>query len=148
MNFWLLLAKFGPAIGKAVTGLCAVIRFFTRRKPARGIVLIVEDCPNDTLLLQRKLDKLGWQHRHAKDGETAEYMVLDKHFDCALVDLQLPGMSGVEVVQSISGNSPRTRVAVVTGYPGMLKGHSFNCRVMSKDVGLEELRRWLEKETL
>lgn len=148
MKFLLLLEKIGLSPGKLLTGLCVLIRFFTRRKPSKGIVLIVEDDPNDTLLLERKLDSVGWRHRYAPDGKTASIMVADRFFDCALVDLRLPGMSGLEVVQAISEVSPRTRIAIMTGVKRFTLNSHFSHRVFSKDIPAEDLRKWLEKETL
>src|SRR6185503_15117425 len=129
----------------SVTVVCKLVRWITGRKPTRGTVLIVEDDPDDIFFLQQKLDKIGWGYRVARDGHCAECMVLDRFFEVAIIDLRLPGLPSIEVVQRIQEHSPRTRVAVMTHYPYLLKMNHLSIRVMSKDIGVEPLRKWLEK---
>lgn len=50
----------------------------------------------------------------AADGETAVAVALDLLPDVVLMDLQLPGQSGIEAIRAIVAASPTTRILVVT----------------------------------
>jgi DNA-binding NarL/FixJ family response regulator len=50
----------------------------------------------------------------AGDGETAVRMALDVLPDVVLMDLQLPGQSGIESIRQIISSSPTTRILVLT----------------------------------
>jgi DNA-binding NarL/FixJ family response regulator len=50
----------------------------------------------------------------AGDGETAVRMALDVLPDVVLMDLQLPGQSGIESIRQIIRSSPTTRILVLT----------------------------------
>jgi DNA-binding NarL/FixJ family response regulator len=50
----------------------------------------------------------------ASDGELAVDAALDLQPDIVLMDLQLPGQSGIDAIRAISASSPTTRVLVVT----------------------------------
>jgi two-component system NarL family response regulator len=51
---------------------------------------------------------------HAKDGVEAVEAFKTKHPDIVLMDLQMPRMGGVEATAKILGESPDTRVIVLT----------------------------------
>ena len=50
----------------------------------------------------------------ASDGEQAVTLALDLLPDVVLMDLQLPGQSGIEAIRAIVAASPTTRILVVT----------------------------------
>src|ERR1700712_4951720 len=54
----------------------------------------------------------------AGDGETAVTSFAKFHPDITLMDLQLPKMSGVEVIRKIRLSYPAARVIVLTTYDG------------------------------
>lgn len=76
-------------------------------------VLLVEDEPGDRLLLQQGLRELElpWRLENAGSGDQALARLEDSHrqpVQLVLLDLNLPGMSGLEILQRIRGN-PRWR---------------------------------------
>jgi DNA-binding NarL/FixJ family response regulator len=71
-----------------------------------GIAAIVRATPDMTVIDQ------------AGSGEEAIEM-FEKHLpDVTLVDLRLPGISGVEVIRRIIGRHPDTKIVVLTTYEG------------------------------
>ncbi len=64
-------------------------------------VLLVEDNPINQVVAKRRLAKMGHTVTVA-DGSTAALAALQsKHFDCILMDIQMPGMDGYETTCAI-----------------------------------------------
>jgi len=64
-------------------------------------VLLVEDEEINQLALRTALTRQGVSVACAKDGEAALDFLRTEGFDVVLMDIQLPGMSGLEVTQAI-----------------------------------------------
>jgi len=62
-------------------------------------LLIIEDEPNLRQQLQQYLKQQGYAVDVAEDGEAGFFMGREYSFDLAIVDLGLPKMSGIEVIQ-------------------------------------------------
>jgi two-component system response regulator RegA len=79
-------------------------------------MLIVED---DAVLrgrLARAFRERGFEVREAADGENALELARAEPPEQAVVDLRMPGLSGLEVVQGLKEADPSTAVVVLTGY--------------------------------
>lgn len=74
-------------------------------------VLVVDDIPSNRLVAQAMLERQGWAVLTASDGREALETLLTKHCDLVLLDISMPGMSGVEVCQNIRAN------ALIAGVP-------------------------------
>jgi len=64
-------------------------------------VLLVEDNPVNVIVARSFLDGLGMQVTTAVDGLQAVERALGANFDLILMDLQLPGIDGLEATQRI-----------------------------------------------
>lgn len=64
-------------------------------------ILLVEDCAGDTLLVSQILkDSAIPVNLHvARDGAQAMLMLADRDFQLIILDLNMPGVSGYEVLQ-------------------------------------------------
>ena len=62
-------------------------------------LLIIEDEPNLRQQLQQQLTEQGYAVDVAEDGEAGFFMGREHPFDLAIVDLGLPKLSGIEVIQ-------------------------------------------------
>lgn len=62
-------------------------------------VLVIEDEPNLREQLQQYLQQQGYAVDVAEDGEAGFFMGREYPFDLAIVDLGLPKLSGIEVIQ-------------------------------------------------
>ncbi len=66
-------------------------------------ILIVDDEPQLRRALRVNLQARGFEVQEAADGETALRVAAVRRPDLALVDLGLPGISGLEVIAGIRG---------------------------------------------
>ena len=77
-------------------------------------VMIVEDDDITREAMGQYLKLSGFDVIEAENGEKA--VKLSENVDVALVDVMLPGMSGIEVVNEIKAKNPSCVVFVVTAY--------------------------------
>jgi phosphate regulon transcriptional regulator PhoB len=68
-------------------------------------IFVVEDDPDIAELLQFNLDKEGYEVKIEADGEKAYDMILNKVPDLLILDLNLPGLSGIEICKYLRENA-------------------------------------------
>jgi DNA-binding response OmpR family regulator len=82
------------------------------------VVLVVEDEPGVRKMLSRVLHGNGFEVLIAADG--AEAIAVSEAYGGAIqllvTDLVMPGMSGVDVADRISGERPGIRTLYISGY--------------------------------
>jgi two-component system, sensor histidine kinase len=83
--------------------------------PARALrVLGVEDNPFGRVVLNTILTELGHHAEFVGQGEVAAERISRGEFDAVLMDMVLPGISGVEAIRRIRGlRAPHGRIAIV-----------------------------------
>lgn len=78
--------------------------------------LIVDDSSTNQVLTQCLLSALGYEVVTARSGEEALDILEKREFDVILLDIYLPGMSGVELATMIRGmevgDNPSTIIAM------------------------------------
>jgi two-component system response regulator RegA len=79
-------------------------------------LLIVEDDLAFRSRLARAFTERGFDVRGASDHDEAMALAHAESPELALVDLKLPGKSGVDVVRGLKAIDPTTNVVVLTGY--------------------------------
>lgn len=82
-------------------------------------ILIAEDDPLHRAFLRATLDRLlpeGAEVMEAADGMAAEALVRDGPLDAAVLDLQMPRLSGAEVARAIWRRGPATRILFWSNY--------------------------------
>ena len=77
-------------------------------------ILLVEDDLNLVDALSRMLVARGFQVVCCADGLEALMMLRQRQFDAALLDLTLPGLDGLEVLQRLRDEGSRLPVLVMT----------------------------------
>ncbi len=77
-------------------------------------ILLVEDEVRVADFVRRGLRAEGWAVEHTADGETALAILDDRAFDVVILDLMLPGLSGLEVCQRMRARKIHTPVLMLT----------------------------------
>jgi adenylate cyclase len=72
---------------------------------ARARVLVVDDDRLNRLMLTKLLEHEGYEVREAADGRQALDALAEEAFDLVLLDLVMPEVDGIEVLQTIKGSS-------------------------------------------
>jgi len=81
-----------------------------------GRILVVEDDDGLRRVTEAQLQKCGYEVTVCADAPEAR-AILEKHpFDLVLTDLNLPGMSGLELLNRIRTEYPEVSVVIVTAY--------------------------------
>jgi serine phosphatase RsbU (regulator of sigma subunit) len=78
-------------------------------------ILTIEDEPPIRSGIVAYLEDSGFTMLEANDGPTGLEIFRHEHPDVVLCDLRLPGMDGLEVLSTITDESPETPVIVVSG---------------------------------
>jgi EAL domain-containing protein (putative c-di-GMP-specific phosphodiesterase class I)/ActR/RegA family two-component response regulator len=84
---------------------------------AGAAVLIVDDDPGVARALQRVLASAGYQVTVARDGRSAIEAVMRDAFAAIVSDIQMPGMSGVELLRAVRAYDLDVPVILMTGMP-------------------------------
>lgn len=79
-------------------------------------VLIVEDEANIRSGLRDVLVKNGYQVDEAESGEEALPLLQVHRFEAAIVDIRMPGMSGIELLKAIRARWADLSVIILTGH--------------------------------
>lgn len=79
-------------------------------------ILVADDERNIRKNLAMVLEAAGYLVDEARDGEEALESCKQSHPDIAFVDLHMPKMAGLEVLDHIKVLSPKTAVVIITAY--------------------------------
>ncbi|MFN8733072.1 MAG: response regulator, partial [Hyphomonadaceae bacterium] len=82
-------------------------------------VLIVDDDPSQRRLLQGAVERQGFATRTAEDGAQAIAQAMDPAVDVVLLDLIMPGVSGMEALAAIRAKRDDLPVVVLTASGGI-----------------------------
>src|SRR5690349_21537361 len=77
--------------------------------------LIIDDDVDSRALVERILRGLGHKVTAVSSGAAGVSMLGTERFDVALVDLEMPGMSGCETIRALREADGRMRLLVVSG---------------------------------
>ncbi len=84
---------------------------------ARGRILVVEDDPEAALFVVHVLgNRGGFEVTHTADPAAALRLAAGEHWDLLVTDLDMPGMSGLELFGSLRQVAPALPVVVLTAY--------------------------------
>jgi DNA-binding NtrC family response regulator len=78
-------------------------------------ILFADDEAHLRDLMQIELPRMGHEVTACADGSAALRALERGMYDAALLDLRMPGLSGIEVLGQIRQNSPDTQVIILTG---------------------------------
>jgi CheY-like chemotaxis protein len=81
--------------------------------PSGWRVLVVDDIPTNRMLAKVMLEKMGWSVETASGGREALEQINKERFKLVLLDISMPGISGIEVCQQIRASSLCSDVPVI-----------------------------------
>ena len=79
-------------------------------------ILVVDDEKDICWALENALGDEGYRITQVNRGEDAIREVRQRPFAVAIVDVKLPGMSGIEVSRAIGQLDPRLKILMISGY--------------------------------
>lgn len=118
-------------------------------------VLVVDDEPSLRLTLTEFLKRAGYEVFAAADFQSAVQLG-NASFDVAVIDINLPGRSGIELLQRINSRESYVPVIMITGEPNLsvipeivrAGAYDFLAKPILKDVLLKAVGRATEKKLL
>ena len=115
----------------------------------RPTVLVVDDDETFRSRLARAFENKGFEARTAANGDEAVRAATEESPEHAVVDLRMPGMSGLALVQALHAIDPTTKIVVLTGYGSIATAVEAVRRgaldYLTKPAELAEILRAFEK---
>lgn len=107
----------------------------------RQIKLLIVDDENQILSTYKDFfDKRGFLVETAKNGEEGLVKLQNGEFDVAIVDILMPKMDGLALVEKVSQEGIDTSIIILTGHGE--KEHAI------KALNLRIVEAWFEKSTI
>ena len=112
-------------------------------------VLVVDDESAIRAFLTTFLERYGFAVHAAPYGASALALLRAKPVDVILVDLQMPGISGLDMATEVRRINPYIPMALITATPMAIPPMTLRqtgiSRVFVKPFDLEELLAWLRE---
>ncbi len=80
----------------------------------KGMILVVDDDPAVRSVVSRKMQSDGYECVVATDGRDAIEKANEQEFDIVLLDIKMPGPSGMEVLPQLVEKHPDVCVVMIT----------------------------------
>jgi DNA-binding NtrC family response regulator len=80
-------------------------------------ILIVDDEPIVRESISDWLKDAGYQVATAETGEQALEMIAKEDFSVIILDVRLPGKTGIKVLKEVKGLKPEIKSIIITAYP-------------------------------
>ena len=98
--------------------------------PIQKRILVVDDEPDIVKTVAKAIRRQGFDVVSAADGEEALERVKDSHPDLVILDIQMPKLDGIAVLQKIKGDPQTTSLPVImltakAGDEDMFKGYKY-----------------------
>ena len=83
-------------------------------EPSQGLVAVIEDDDIARTALGRLLGAAGYDHALFESAETFLASKRDRGWTCLIVDVQLTGMSGVDLQETLRSEGSEAPVIIIT----------------------------------
>lgn len=113
------------------------------------IILLVDDDESFCKVLEYNLREIGYQVIPSHSGEEAIEVFREKEVDLVLTDIQMPGMSGLELLYEVKRLNPEMLVIIITAFGSVdtavdaMKNGAFD--YITKPFNRDELHLTIEK---
>ena len=84
----------------------------------RATVLVVEDDPEMRTLLKLFLLRAGYRVIDEARGDRARLLIESEQLDAAIVDKEVPGLSGLELLSLLRHRRPEVPAILITAFGG------------------------------
>ena len=84
-----------------------------------GSILVVDDEQRQREIYNDILQDEGYATDTAPSGEAALQLLAHRRFDLVITDLNLIGMTGIDLLSEIVAEDPTVAVILITGYPSI-----------------------------
>jgi two-component system cell cycle response regulator DivK len=109
-----------------------------------GVVLIVEDNAANMKLASFLVEKAGHTVLTAVDAEAGLLLARERHPDLILMDIQLPGMDGMEAIRVLKADDATRSIPVVALTALAMKGDEERIRAAGCDGYIAKPIRYQE----
>jgi len=112
-------------------------------------ILVADDDKNIRLLLETELSLQGYQVVLAKNGLEALTKIKDRTPDLLILDIKMPDMHGLEVLEALRKENRKLPIIICTAYDKMRDDYTvWASRVagyLTKPIDLDKLGAIIEK---
>lgn len=128
-----------------------------RTEDKKPRILVVDDDSINRKLIMRMIQKVGAEAQLVESGSQAIHAFQEEEFDLIIMDIQMPGMDGIETTRKIreiekrSGAQRRTPISALTANAG--EGDRERCfeagmdDFFCKPIRIDSLEKLIEKNT-
>ena len=88
-------------------------------KPGKHRILVVDDELTVCKSIRKVLIREDCEVDMVLSGEEALRKEAEQPYDVMIVDLMMPGLSGLDLLKMLKAGNPKARIIMVTGYPTM-----------------------------
>ena len=78
-----------------------------------ALIMVVDDDPSIVFMMKENLSSVGYRVVEGYDGETAVRLALTAHPELILMDLHMPGISGLEAFRQLRSNPATMGIPVL-----------------------------------
>jgi len=79
-------------------------------------VLLVDDEEDLSLVLAERLEMKGFIARGAVSSEEALNLIENEEYDIMIIDIKMPGIGGLDLMQRVKQIRPKTQIILFTGH--------------------------------
>ncbi len=79
-------------------------------------ILLIDDEKELVTTLSERLDLRDITNDWATSGEQGLQRVRERNYDWVVIDLKMPGLSGLETIKAIKREQPLARIILLTGH--------------------------------
>jgi DNA-binding response OmpR family regulator len=76
-------------------------------------ILVVDDLPENVFMLQDRLESEGYEVLTAYDGQSGIEKAINELPDLLLLDIMMPGITGIEVCKNLVNNPITSRIPII-----------------------------------
>lgn len=95
-------------------------------------ILLIEDEPELSATIRDFLEGEGYRVEQATDFPTADEKSAIYEYDCLIVDINLPGGSGLEVIRNLKKKRPEAAIIIISAR------NALNDRIVGLDLGADD----------